>query len=195
MYVGSPWCRDFVSECSSGILLNGRGTGGVSTGGESNFPNTIDGCNDGDAGTNSDRDESLEKIVVRSGDLSGNGADVEIQEGSMITITATVWANPEEFQSDYADFFYTSDFGLFPNWQLIHTERATQGKTNELRTTFTLPLGGSSYQAVRVQFRNGGTNSNACAGGRQNDRDDLAFKVQKSNIVSLFCSHHERNQF
>ena len=162
--------------------------GAVSAGGELNQPNTIDGCKDGDAGTNSDTDEGLEKIVVRSGDLSGNGAGVDIREGGSITITATVWADSENFQSDYADFYHASDFGLFVTWELIGTVQATQGKMNELKMTYTLPPGSSSYQAVRVQFRYQGSSSSACdksgEGGKWNDRDDLIFRVQQSMPVS-----------
>jgi leucyl aminopeptidase len=184
-YIGAPWCKDSGSECSSGTLLNGRGTGSVSNGGELNQPNTIDGCVDGSGGSNEDSDESLEKIVVRSDDGAG------IREGGVVTIIATVWADADnnDFQYDYADFYHASDFGLYTKWELIGTVQAAQGKEHELMMTHTLPPGGSSYQAVRVQFRARGSSSSACDksydGGKWNDRDDLVFKVQRSTQVSL----------
>jgi hypothetical protein len=78
---------------------------------------------------------------------------------------------------------------LYTNWELIGTVQAAQGKEHELMMTHTLPPGGSSYQAVRVQFRARGSSSSACDksydGGKWNDRDDLVFKVQRSTQVSL----------
>jgi hypothetical protein len=59
-------------------------------GNELNAPNTIDNCQDGNSG-NYHSDESIDKIVVRSGDVSGNGAGESMRAGQKATIIATVY--------------------------------------------------------------------------------------------------------
>jgi len=60
---GAPICNAEGSYCSSGNLLERRGTIDI---GETNEPNTVDSCNgDGDVGTYKN-DESIEAIKVRT---------------------------------------------------------------------------------------------------------------------------------
>ena len=84
-----PRCSVWGSECSSGNLLVGRGT--ITGGNELDAPNTIDSCQDGNAGTYG-IDESIEKIVVRSGWVSGVGMNQAMVKGERATIIATVHA-------------------------------------------------------------------------------------------------------
>ena len=113
----------------------------------------------------------------------------------MVTIIANVWADAvNDFQNNYADFYHASDFLLYTDWELIVTVQAAQGKEHELMMTHTLPPGGSSYQAVCVQFRYQGSNSTACDksgdGGKWNDCDGVVFKVQRSMLVSYSMFTH-----
>ena len=59
-------------------LLNGRGY--MEGGYESNQPNTIDGCADGSYGLYRE-DESIDKIVVRSGGIDGSGSGSDLEAG------------------------------------------------------------------------------------------------------------------
>ena len=83
----APACMVWGSECSSEDLLEGRGT--MVGGNEINAPNTVDSCQDGNGGTYG-TDESLEKIVVRSGWTSGEGMNKAMVKGQRATIIATV---------------------------------------------------------------------------------------------------------
>ena len=86
----APRCALYGSECSSGDLLVGRGS--MTGGNEANAPNTIgNSCSDGDAGEYG-TDESIERIVVRSGSENGDGAGAVMTPGGRATITATVHA-------------------------------------------------------------------------------------------------------
>jgi hypothetical protein len=169
-------CENYGSSCSPG---SGSGPG---------RPSTIDECHDGSSANN---DYDADIIKVQSGDMSGNGAGFDIREGSMVTITAKVVTDtrPGDSDIDYLDFFHASDVSVDPIWQLIGTYTQLQFGSQELSANYTIPLGGTSYQAVRVQLRYGGS-ANACDSsgtdnGIWNDRDDLVFKVQKSTQVSL----------
>ena len=86
---GAPFCPVWGSECSSGTLLTGRGT--LTGANEPNYSNTIDGCEDGHSGTYQ-ADESIEKIVVRSGWTSGEGSGQPMIRGSRATIIASVYS-------------------------------------------------------------------------------------------------------
>jgi len=146
-------------------------------GNEVNRPNTLDSCVDGNAGTYLS-DESLEKIIVRSGEVDGSGSGVDMIEGGRATIVATVhpWSTGG---SDYADFYYASDSSN-PVWKYIGTKRPSGGGLQQLKISYSLPTG--KNQAVRVNFRykgSQGTNG-ACSAGNYDDNDDLAFTV-KSN--------------
>lgn len=183
-----PRCSAYGTECNSLNLLNGRGT--LMGGNEENAPNTLDLCADGNLG-NYHIDESIEKIVVRSGEVDGTGSGVDMVEGGRATITATVspW---DSGSSDYASFFYASD-AFNPIWTLIGTKQPVGGGVQEIKVTYTLPTGRD--QAVRVtfwyndyQWMNG-----ACSSGSYDDNDDLVFRVKsnssftaKINSVNLY---------
>lgn len=175
-------CENYGSSCSAAT--------------NTNPPGTIDDCPDGSK-VATQNDYEVREIKVQSGDLSGNGAGFDMREGSMVTITANIVTNTKAGQdTDYLDFFYTSDVSVDPAWQLIGTQLPQKiGGSQQLSVTYTLPHGGSSYKAVRVQLRYGGSSipNNACdQGGAENgvwnDRDDLIFRVQKSNLVSALLS-------
>jgi hypothetical protein len=63
------------------------------------------------------RDESIDKIFVRSGETDGTGSGVNLEEGGRATIIASVWAWGSG-ASDTADFFYAADASS-PSWQYI----------------------------------------------------------------------------
>ena len=141
-----PRCVLNGSECSSGTLLKGRGT--MKSGEELNRSNTLDGCVDGNAGTYNS-DESLDKIVVRSGEVDDSGPYVDMVEGGRATIIATVFPY-QSGVNDYADFYYAADASN-PIWTFIKTVQPSKIGLQELKTSYTLPTG--QNQAVRVNFR------------------------------------------
>eukprot|EP00804_Cyclotella_cryptica_P000809 CCRYP_001065-RH/>CCRYP_001065-RH protein AED:0.36 eAED:0.37 QI:557/0.33/0.5/1/0/0/4/0/539 len=161
--LGAPRCNSTGSECSSGTLLVGRGT--LSGGNELNAPNTIDGCVDGNGGSYKN-DESIEGVTVRS--VSG----AIMASGNQVIITASVWVWGAS--SDFADFYYTVD-AYDPNWQYIGTVIPPGTGARNLTISYTLPYGANN-QAVRVNFRYGGS-INPCTTGSYDDRDDLIFAV------------------
>jgi cell division septation protein DedD len=160
-------CENYGSSCSSASAPR---------------PETIDGCQDGSSAY---AGYSVRDIKV----LGGNSAGANMREGDTVTITANVVTDTKasDTDTDYLDFYYSSDTSVDPIWQHISTQLPKiMAGSQQLSVTYTLPNGGSNYQAVRVQLRYGGTSNNACdmsgtEGGRWNDRDDLVFKVQKSN--------------
>ena len=163
---GAPFCDTVGSECSSGTLLNGRGT--MNGGSELNEPNTIDGCMDGNLGTY-DTDESLEGIVVRSGAINGTGAGQSLEVGNVATIVANVHAFGDG-SGDWADFYYASDYN--PEWTYIGTLQPSQPGFQDLMMEYTLPFG--QIQGVRVNYRFGG-DVGSCSTGDYDDRDDIFF--------------------
>ncbi|KAL3782646.1 hypothetical protein HJC23_010155 [Cyclotella cryptica] len=168
--LGAPFCVSFGSKCSSVDLLDGRGT--VSGGNEPNRSNTIDGCIDGNYGTYH-QDESIDKIVVKAGEIDGNGSEFNLEAGSRATIEATVYAY-NDGSEDYADFYFATIPLGNTSWQYIGTVQPSQGGVQVLKIEYTLPCGES--QAVRVNFRHFGSVGN-CTNGAFSDRDDLVFSV------------------
>jgi hypothetical protein len=168
-----PRCSNYGSECNSLSLLIGRGI--VNNGNEPNKPNTLDSCIDGNSGT-FHYDESIDKIVVRSGEIDGTGSGVDMVEGGRATIIASIypWSTGS---SDYADFYYTSSSSN-PQWQYIGTLQPSGGGIQELKISYNLPAG--TNQAVRVNFRYRGAQGTdgACSSGNYDDSDDLAFRVK-----------------
>ena len=159
-------------------LLDGRGT--VSGGNEPNRSNTIDGCIDGNHGTYHE-DESIDKIVVRAGEIDDTGSEVNMEAGRRATIMSTVYAYSDGSE-DYADFYIASD-AYNPSWQYIGTLQPSQGGVQVLKIEYTLPEGVT--QAVRINFRHLG-NVNNCTQGAFNDRDDLVFSVVNPAPISSF---------
>ena len=162
----APGCATVGASCDSGpSLLLGRDH--LSGGTEPNQPNTINNsCADGTAGT-FHSDESNDRIVVAS---TSGGA---LTHGATATVTASVWAW-SGYTSDALDLYYAANANS-PSWVFIKTIVPTKAGAQNLSATFTLPTG--SLQAVRAQFRYGGSAS-PCTTGAYNDHDDLIFGVQ-----------------
>jgi hypothetical protein len=171
---GVPFCQEVLAGCDSGALLNGRGS---MTPAESNAPNTLDGCLDGNSGDYYS-DESLERIKVVS---VGNGV---LRKGTTVEVQATVYAWGDG-SSDTADFYFIADAtNLSLSWQYIGSLVPSGGGLQTLTMQYVLPTGsGNDIQAVRVNFRWNGSVS-PCTSGNYNDRDDLAFAVADSLPLS-----------
>lgn len=142
--------------------------------GELNTPNSLDDCTDGLTGTY-ETDESIESITVRS--LLG-----QLQVGATVVIETKVHAYGNGSE-DYADFYYAADASnRNPNWVLIGTAQPNGGGMQTVSTQFILPAG--DFQAVRVNFRWGGSGEKklaTCGGHNYDDVDDLAFAVAPTN--------------
>ena len=162
--LGAPTCSTVGSRCDSGTLIDGRGDNGP----ESHASNTLDSCLDGNGGAYH-ADESLDRIVLSSIDSA------PLASGNEVHVEATVWVWSTG-SSDYFDLYHAAD-AQDPTWQLITTLQASQGGLQTLATDFVLPLGGA-LQAVRGQWRYGGSGASACVSGIYNDRDDLVFAAQ-----------------
>ncbi|MDC0710891.1 endopeptidase [Stigmatella sp. ncwal1] len=166
----SPAC---VSGCgcdTGTTLINGRGT--LSSGSEPNQPNTLGGtCADGTSGTYHS-DESIDRIVIKTVD---QGA---FAPGKQVTVDVTVWCYGT---TDGLDLYYTTAVGA-PSWTALATNLlcTAGGRAQTFSQTFTLNGSATGQQAVRAQFRYGGTASSACVSGSYNDRDDLVFAVSAS---------------
>lgn len=159
------------NRCDSGDYLKGSSS---TKGPEPNHPNTLSTCTDGSAGVYL-QDESIEKIVVRAGDIGDDSSTANLEAGNKATIIATVYAY-SGYTSDFADFYYAADASN-PNWIELGTVQPTAAGINDLKMSYTLPPGG--FQAVRVNFRYGGSRS-PCTSGSYDDHDDLAFAVQSA---------------
>lgn len=170
---GVPRCTVWGTECSSEQLLAGRGS--MTNGNEPNAPNTIDGCQDGNSGTYK-VDESIEKIVVRSGWTSGVGIGEPMVKGGRATIIASIYAyytgeletshsaspcncSNVNFAcnyvgtSDYVDFYYATEDN--PNWVYIGTQQPNGGGLKDVMADYQLPQ--NDIHMVRVNLRyNGG---------------------------------------
>ena len=183
--LGVPRCASLATSCSSGELLNGRGS--IVGGTEPNGSNTLDMCEDGWAGEYH-IDQSLDKIVVKSTDRDGSDSSETLTEGGRATIVATVFpvSNADGTLSyDYADF-YTATDASNPEWTYIGTESPDPSITGlqEMKMTYTLPKG--TNQAVRVNFRflgDRGANE-GCSGGPYDDTDDIVFAVKENAEVT-----------
>ncbi len=158
----APRCTSVNSVCDSGTLLNGR----ANLGPELNKPNTIGGtCLDGTSGVYHS-DESNDRIRVSTTD----GTPLKV--GKTVKIEATVWAY-STYTSDKLDLYYAANASS-PTWVLIGTLTPTKAGAQTLSATYTLPAGAT--QAVRANFRYGGT-AGTCAAGSYTDHDDLIFAV------------------
>jgi hypothetical protein len=159
-YLGVPMCDVTQSACSTGTLVIGIGSAGE----EPNYPNTLDGCADGEDGTY-ESDESMDRVIIQS---SSNF----LTEERNATITARVFVY--SYTSDFADFYYASD-AYNPQWQYIGTVSPSGDDFQDVSINYTVPRGANT-QAVRVNFRyleDVGT----CTQSGYDDRDDIAFSV------------------
>ena len=164
----SPRCTAVGGSCTSGALLNGRGT--LASGpSEPNTPNTIDGCSDGNSGSYHS-DESNDAIVVSA---VGGGL---LQVGSMATIKATVWAW-NTGSSDTADF-YVTEGDSDPTWNYIGSVEPSAGGAQVLESEpFELT---DTLMTARVSYRYTGLAA-PCSNGNYDDVDDLVFAVASNN--------------
>jgi hypothetical protein len=176
--LGVPMCFVESKQCSSGALLRGRGDVGP----EKNAPNTLDDCMDGSLGTFNE-DESLNKIIVRSGRLNGSGSNQWIREKEYITIKAYVYAY---FPSDEADFWMTSTPSN-PQWEYIGSLSATKYGKDLLEMEVRLSKGRT--QAVRVSFHYSSNITEPCLLQPYDDVDDLG----KSHCVDKTSSTYYNN--
>ena len=163
----APMCATVGSVCDSGNLLNGRDS--ITGGPEPHAPNTIkNSCADGMSGSYHN-DESNDRLRISAVD------GTNFMPGKTAKIQATVWAYAG-FTSDFLDFYYTPNADA-PNWIYLTTLHPSAPGSQVLTTTFTV-LGGS-LQAVRANFRSGGSAA-ACSNGPFDDHDDLIFAVGAS---------------
>jgi hypothetical protein len=163
-----PSCTAACGCDTGNVAIKGRGI--MTAGNESNRPNTLGGtCVDGNSGTYG-LDESLEQIAIR-GPNSGN-----IAPGNQVTVDARVWCYGS---SDKLDLYYTADAtAAAPVWTPVVTGLSCpRGRGFHTFThTFTLNGTATGQQAIRGNFRFGGT-AGVCSSGTYNDRDDLVFTV------------------
>jgi len=159
----APKCASVNTVCDSGpSLLNGR----ANLGPEVNKPNTIGGtCADGTSGVYHS-DESNDRIRVLTTDGTA------FRTGKVVRIEATVWAY-STFTSDKLDLYYAANANS-PSWVFLATLSPTKAGAQTLSATYTLPAG--ALQAVRANFRYGGS-AGTCAAGSYTDHDDLIFAV------------------
>jgi hypothetical protein len=159
----APECAATAASCSSGLLVNGKGTmdGGV----EANQPNTIaNACSDGFGVYHSD--ESLDKLKVSS--VNGGA----LAEGKAAKIEATVYVY--SIYGDFLDLYYSATANS-PNWQFLTTVSPTAPGLQTLSATYTLPIGGQ--QAIRGTFRYLGSAAVCGTNSGWDDHDDLVFAV------------------
>lgn len=156
----APRCGTASTACSTGLLINGRGTVGP----ETNRPNTLSAtCTDGSSGTFHGSGESIDRLEVFS--VSGG----PLVPGATVRAVATIWATQSTNRVD----FYSAANANSPAWVLRGTASpvSLNGATT-VSVTFVLPSGGT--QAVRAAMRRGGSAA-TCPSGNFNDRDDVVF--------------------
>ena len=166
--LGVPGCNAACGCDTGDVAIKGRGimSGGI----ETNRPNTLGGtCVDGNSGTYG-IDESIEQVAIR-GSNSGN-----LAPGGQVTVDVRVWCYSS---SDKLDLYYaTNPTEGTPTWTQVVTGLSCP-RTRGFHTfthTFTLNGTATGQQAIRGNFRFGGT-AGFCSSGTYNDRDDLVFTV------------------
>lgn len=168
--LGAPLCSHPGAVCASGGLLEARST--LDQFPEPHHPNTVlGGCDDGSSGRYH-TDESNDWIRVTS--LNGG----PLKAGTLARVDAKVWAYSTK--NNYLDLYVTADMS-HPVWTLITTLRPDTTRSAVLSSTFTLPTGGE-VQAVRANFRYQGS-AGACSAGDYDDHDDLAFAVERADVL------------
>jgi len=175
----APACNTVGTSCDSGSLLTGRDN--LSSGPETNQPNTIaDSCADGTSGTYQS-DESIERLVVST---VGGG---DFSTGTTVQIDATVWVWSGGPTSDHLDLYYAAD-ATNPSWTYLTTINPSSGGSQTYSATYTLPTG--QLQAVRANFRYQGSAS-SCSTGSYDDHDDLVFAVNSVAPTTVFSDDFE----
>ena len=161
----APVCGRIYRSCDSGPRLL-AGKDNMSGGAEPNQPNTIHtSCADGTAGT-FHVDESIDRLRIAT--LNGG----VLRAGEMVRVTATVWVN--SVANDALDVYYAKN-AQSPTWTYIATVKPTGTGAQSLSAAFR--LGQGQQQAIRANFRKGGSKS-SCSSGSYDDHDDLVFAVR-----------------
>ena len=183
--LGAPKCTKVGKACDTMNLINGRGT--ITNGAEPMLSSTLDSCVDGNSGSYH-KDESIDRIVVRTSDGSDFHGGVEV------VIDATVYAW-NTGKADHAHFFYTTD-PTNPNWILIGSKQPTTGGVTTISMSYTLPSG-FPLQAIRVtyQYSSNGGSSDPCPGGDYDDADDVVFAVWTENPPTQLVSSMDNITF
>jgi subtilisin family serine protease len=167
----APACATRSSFCDTGILVEGRDLLGP----EAHAPNTLQAsCPDGDQGMYL-REESIERIVLRTGDGLG------LAPGKEARVEVTVFAS-SAYDADALELYHATSADS-PAWRHVATLLPARAGLQVLSTTYRLPPG--ALQAVRARFRYGGiaapcgtviANGNVVS-GIYDDHDDVAFSV------------------
>lgn len=158
----APRCATAGSFCDTNALVMGR----AALGPEPNTPNTLGGtCADGSSGA-FHSDESLDRVRIE------NPSGSPLSAGATVNVVATAYVYSAS--SNLLDVFHAAD-AANPAWTLVAT--VTPAGSGLRTMTVPLTLAASSTQAVRVQFRYGGS-AVPCSSGGYNDRDDVVFAVQ-----------------
>jgi hypothetical protein len=156
-----PKCATVGAGCDTMNLVTSRGF--LS---ERNAPNTLDGTCADPSASSSSADEKINRIK-----LSRVGGEA-LEEGRPVRIDVDVVAASPSL--DALDLFYTAD-AYRPAWIYLTTVVPSVSGAQTLSAQYTPPTG--SLQAVRAQFRRGGSSSTACTGGTYDDHDDVIFAV------------------
>lgn len=110
---------------------------------------------------------------IRPVEEVARGVPLLEMRGARLVVGARAWAHGSH-TADSLDLYHAAN-PLNPSWTLIATLKpATRGEST-MSGTFTLPSGWTT-QAIRAQFRYGGT-AGTCTSGAFSDRDDLVFSV------------------
>ncbi|HVG60001.1 MAG TPA: endopeptidase [Hyalangium sp.] len=164
----TPACTAACGCDTGATAIKGRGT--MTSGNETNRPNTLKGtCADGNLGTYG-TDESLEQLTIKTVD-QGN-----LAPGKQVTITARAWCYSS---TDKLDLYYsTNPTATTPTWTTLATGLSCPSTRGffTFTHTFTLNATATGQQAIRGGFRFSST-AGTCPSGSYNDRDDLVFTV------------------
>ena len=163
-----PSCTAACGCDTGATAIKGRGT--MTSGNETNRPNTLGStCADGNSGTYQ-TDESLERIVIKTTD-QGN-----LAPGKQVTVSVTAHCYSS---TDKLDLYYsTNPTAATPTWTALATSLscpATRGFYT-FNHTFNLNATATGQQAVRGNVRFSST-AGSCTTGSYDDRDDLVFTV------------------
>jgi hypothetical protein len=163
-----PSCTAACGCDTGATALKGRGT--MTSGNETNRPNTLGGtCVDGNSGTYQ-TDESLEQITLKTTD-QGN-----LAPGKQVTVTVKAHCYSS---TDKLDLYYsTNPTAATPTWTALATGLACPNTRGfyTFSHTFDLNATATGQQAIRGNFRFSST-AGACTTGGYDDRDDLVFTV------------------
>ena len=170
---GCPAATTAGQSVNTSTLLNCTGASG-----ESNAPNTIDGCADGDSGT-CHSDESIESISIATTDGSSC-----LAPGQEVTVTVGTYCYST---ADYVTLFYATNASSV-TWTKVGSTQEASGSGN-LNFTWTFTLSGTSdtMQAVRAQMvYNADPGTDSCYSGSYTDRDDLAFMTGSGTTPTTY---------